>query len=115
MLVVEDEPNVLELAVLTLEDAGYLTLAATGAHSALELLRQTVRIDVLFTDVVMPGGMNGLQLAIEARRLRPGLKVLLTSGHTGLPDSEVPGAIPLLRKPYDRHQLSIHIEAALDE
>ncbi len=115
VLVVEDEPNVLELAVLTLEDAGYLTFAATGAHSALELLRQTVRIDVLFTDVVMPGGMNGLQLAIEARRLRPGLKVLLTSGHTGLPDSEVPGAIPLLRKPYDRHQLSIHIEAALDE
>jgi two-component system, NtrC family, sensor kinase len=114
VLVVEDEPNVLELAVETLKDLGYVTVAATGARSALEQLRQTDRIDILFTDMVMPGGMNGLQLSAEAKRLWPNLKVLLTSGHTGLSDSGLPGDIPLLPKPYNRDQLSLRLGALLE-
>jgi two-component system NtrC family sensor kinase len=114
VLVVEDEPNVLELAVETLEDLGYVTVAANDAHAALEQLRHTERVDVLFTDMVMPGGMNGLQLSTEARRLRPDIKVLLTSGYTGLPGAGLPGDIPLLPKPYDRQQLSIRLGAVLD-
>jgi two-component system NtrC family sensor kinase len=114
VLVVEDEPNVLELAVETLEDLGYVTVSAMGAHAALEHLRQIDRVDVLFTDMVMPGGMNGLQLSTEARRLRPDIKVLLTSGYTGLSGSDLPNDIPLLHKPYDRHQLSVQLEAVLE-
>jgi two-component system NtrC family sensor kinase len=119
VLVVEDEPTVLELAVETLEDLGYVTVAATGALAALEQLKQTDRVDVLFTDMVMPGGMNGLQLSTEARRLRPDIKVLLTSGYVGLSGgglsaSDLPDDIPLLPKPYDRQQLSIRLEAVLD-
>jgi two-component system, NtrC family, sensor kinase len=114
VLVVEDELNVLELAVETLEDLGYVAIAAAGAHAALEQLKQVKRVDVLFTDLVMPGGMYGLQLSTEAMRLRPGLKVLLTSGHTGLPGADLPKDIPVLPKPYDRHQLSAQLEAVLD-
>jgi two-component system NtrC family sensor kinase len=114
VLVVEDELNVLELAVETLEDLGYVTVAAAGAHAALEQLKGADRVDVLFTDMVMPGGMNGLQLSTEARRLHPGIKVLLTSGHTGLPGADLPRDIPVLPKPYDRHQLSAQLEAVLD-
>jgi two-component system NtrC family sensor kinase len=113
VLVVEDEPNVLEMAVETLEDLGYVAVAADSAHAALDRLRQSDRVDVLFTDVVMPGGMNGLQLSVEARRLRPDLKVLLTSGYTGPSGENMPGDIPLLPKPYDRRQLSIQIETVL--
>ena len=68
----------------------------------------------LFSDMVMPKGMNGLQLATEARWLRPGIKVLLTSGYTGLSGEGLPKDIPLLLKPYDRHQLSIQLGAVLD-
>jgi CheY-like chemotaxis protein len=115
VLVVEDEPNVLETALETLGDLGYVTMAAAGAGAALEHLRRTERVDVLFTDMVMPGGMNGLQLSTEARRLRPDIKVLLTSGYTGLSGvADLPGDIPLLAKPYDRKQLSARLEAVLE-
>ena len=113
VLVVEDEPNVLELAVETLEDLGYATLAAADAREALQQLKQTDRVDVLFTDIVMPGGMNGLQLSAEARRLRPDIRVVLTSGYTGESGSDLPADIPLLRKPYDRQQLSVQLDAVL--
>lgn len=113
VLVVEDEANVLKMAVETLEDLGYVAVAASDAHAALHRLKQAGRVDVLFTDMVMPGGMNGLQLAAEARRLRPGLKVLLTSGYTGMSGGDLPNDIALLPKPYDRHQLSSKLGAVL--
>ena len=114
VLVVEDEPSVLELAVETLEDLGYVTVAATDARAALDQLKRTDRVDVLFTDMVMPGGMTGLQLSNEARRLRPDIKVLLTSGYTGLSGGDLPDDIPLLPKPYDRNQLSKRLDAVLE-
>jgi two-component system NtrC family sensor kinase len=114
VLVVEDEPNVLEMAVETVEQLGYVAMAAPGPLAALERLRQADRVDVLFTDMVMPGGMNGLQLSTEARRLRPDIKVLLTSGYVGLAGSDMPEGIPLLPKPYNRDQLSLRLEAVLE-
>ena len=69
----------LEMAVESLAELGYKTLTATNAATALDRLHGPDRVDILFSDVVMPGGMNGVQLAVEARRLRPDLRVLLTS------------------------------------
>jgi CheY-like chemotaxis protein len=109
VLAVEDEPAVLAAAVETLTDLGYGVVAAHDATEALEQLRGTGRVDVLFSDVVMPGGMNGVQLAVEARRLRPGLRVVLTSGYTNEALTEghgVPADVPVLPKPYRRDELA---------
>jgi signal transduction histidine kinase len=111
VLVVEDEASVLEIAVENLTDLGYATLAATDAAEALERLRSCKRIDILFSDVVMPGGMSGVQLAVEARRLRPDLKVLLTSGYTStVTEQDMPFDMPLLPKPYQREDLASKLE-----
>ena len=115
VLVVEDEPAVLEMATESLAELGYRTLTATQATEALERLSGPERIDILFSDVVMPGGMNGVQLSVEARRLRPGLRVLLTSGYTGtaLDGQGVPDDLPLLSKPYQRDELADKIRIVL--
>ena len=116
ILAVEDDAQVLELAVAGLTDLGYAVSTATNAEEALRILRGTERIDVLFSDVIMPGGMNGAQLAVEARRIRPGLKVLLTSGYTaealahehGLPDD-----LLVLGKPYRYEDLANKIRIVM--
>jgi signal transduction histidine kinase len=115
VLVVEDEPAVLEMAVESLTELGYRTLTATQAAEALERLAGSERIDILFSDVVMPGGMNGVQLSVEARHLRPGLRVLLTSGYTGtaLEEHAVPADLPLLSKPYRRDELANKLRVVL--
>ncbi len=113
VLVVEDEPEVLEMAVECLRDLGYGTLQATTGQAALKQLQTAGRIDVLFSDVVMPGGMDGFQLRAEARRLRPGLKVLLTSGYPGSFERTNESDLRLLTKPYDRVQLANHVSAVL--
>jgi signal transduction histidine kinase len=115
ILVVEDEPAVLEMAVESLTDLGYRTLTAADAQSALRILRSSARIDMLFSDVVMPGGMNGVQLSVEAKRLRPDLKVLLSSGYTGavLGSSGLPDDMPILNKPYRREDLATKLRMVL--
>jgi two-component system NtrC family sensor kinase len=111
VLVVEDEPGVLDMTVDSLRELGYATVTATTAQAALQRLRELDRVDLLFSDVTMPGGMSGLQLSVEARRLRPDLKVLLTSGFVG--DFDDAQDIPLLTKPYDRGQLATQVRAVL--
>ena len=109
VLAVEDEPALLSSVVESLTDLGYHVLAARDAAEALERLRGEGRIDVLFSDIVMPGGMNGVQLAVEAGRLRPGLRVLLTSGYANealVGDHSVPTDVPILTKPYRRDELA---------
>ncbi len=114
ILVVEDEPALLDLTVETLRELGYATLSANNAEAALALLRGSERIDVLFTDMIMPGGMNGLQLSNEARRLRPGLKLLLTSGYAPtIFGQNVPDDVPLITKPYDQDKLATQLRAVL--
>src|SRR5207245_5034454 len=81
VLVVEDDADVLEITVETLHRLGYKVYSAGNAPDALTILQRDAPIDILFTDVVMPRGMNGVELAREARRLRPTLRVLLASGY----------------------------------
>jgi CheY-like chemotaxis protein len=115
ILVVEDDQAVLEMAVESLSDLGYETLTAPDAQSALSILRSNARIDMLFSDVVMPGGMNGVQLSVEAKRLRPELKVLLSSGYTGaaLGSAGLPADMPILNKPYGREDLAKKLRMVL--
>ena len=109
VLVVEDDEMVLEVAVESLELLGYRTLSAPDAAAALAVLQSDERIDVLFSDVVMPGAMNGVGLAKRARILRPGLRILLTSGYVGSNRSELPRDVPLLAKPYVMTELAERI------
>jgi len=115
ILVVEDEPAVLEMAVESLSELGYRTLTATNGLAALERLRGRERVDILFSDVVMPGGMNGVQLSVEARRLRPDLRVLLASGYVGagIGEGQLPDDVPLLAKPYQRQDLADKLRIVL--
>jgi signal transduction histidine kinase/CheY-like chemotaxis protein len=112
VLVVEDDLDVLTTAVVSLNGLGYRTLVAQDARAALALIDSGERVDILFSDVVMPGGMNGAQLAAAARQRRPKLKVLLTSGYTtaALTDQQrgerLPADVPLLHKPYRREELA---------
>jgi signal transduction histidine kinase len=109
ILVVEDDEDVLVVAAESLREFGYQVVTAVNAAQALEILRGDRAVDLLLSDVIMPGGMNGVQLTVEARRIRPELKVLLTSGYTaaalsiehGLPDN-----LNLVEKPYRREDLA---------
>ncbi len=115
VLVVEDEPDVMAMAVESLAELGYETLTASDARTALGRLKGGERVDILFSDVVMPGGMNGVQLVAEARRLRPGLRVLLTSGYSAsVNERQVPRDVPLLPKPYRREDLAAKLRLLAD-
>ncbi len=115
VLVVEDNAEVLELAVTTISDLGYRVLTAVDGPSALGIIRGGEPIDLLFSDVVMPGGMNGFELVSKARAIRIGLKALVTSGYANVhrPGSDRPD-VPLLQKPYRRGDLAQCIRMALD-
>ena len=113
---VEDDPAVMEVAVSALHDLGYRTWQAAGAEQALNILCTGAAIDVLFADVVLPGGMNGAQLAFEAQRIRPDLKVLLTSGYATRMLAQqhgVPETLDLLPKPYSRGTLASRIRGIM--
>jgi len=84
ILTVDDNPTVLATTVLQLEALGYQTLTAHNAESALDMLDRHTKIDLLFTDIIMPGAMNGKELAKLARMKRPGLKVVYASGFPGI-------------------------------
>ena len=101
ILVVDDDPLVLDYARNVLEDSGYTVLAAPGGAAALVLLRDNALIDLLFTDVVMPG-LDGVELARRAILERPSLKVLFTSGYAA---DQIPAG-RLLKKPYRPGQLA---------
>lgn len=116
ILVVDDYPDALAIAVESLEALGYRVAVAHDGGEALPLLRQGEPVDLLFTDVMMPGGINGLDLAHRARPLRPDLKVLLTSGHgdrAGSTDARAVAAFPLLPKPYRFKELAVKISEFL--
>jgi two-component system CheB/CheR fusion protein len=116
VLVVEDDPNVLDMVIVNLASLGYRTVIAHSGREALEILRGNKPLDLLFTDVVLPGGLNGVQLAHEAAAIRPGLRVLLTTGYIGVSEpATVPidDHLPMLRKPYRRPDLAKKLEEVL--
>ncbi|MBV8094102.1 MAG: response regulator [Acetobacteraceae bacterium] len=118
VLVVEDDPEVLEISVNGLTDLGYRVKTATDAHKALDILRSDPGIDVLFSDVVMPGGMNGAQLAAEAKANGPQLKVLLTSGYAATAlaaEHGLPETLEVLAKPYKRDDLARKLRLVISD
>lgn len=117
ILVVDDEHELLDVAETYLHELGYQVLTASDAESALATLAETPDIDLLFSDIVMPGDMNGIELARQACRRHPGLKVLLTSGFPRQALENRDGhhiGHPLLRKPYRKEALAIEVRRVLD-
>ena len=117
ILIVDDRADVAELARAILRDYGYGTLMARHGREALEILSDHPEIDLLFSDLIMPGGMDGLSLAREARRRHPALRILLTTGYaeaslerTGIERPE----FDILNKPYRRAELIRRVRTTLD-
>lgn len=118
ILIVDDEDDLLQLADQYLSSLGYRTRLAENAAQAMEILAAEEEIDLLFSDVVMPGEMNGYELAQQATEKRPGLKVLMTSGYsakTVANNGLARFAAHLLGKPYRKAELAQRIRFVLDE
>jgi signal transduction histidine kinase len=116
ILLVEDDEQVRRFALSQLKSLGYNVLQAHNGVEAMELIERNERIDLLFTDVVMPG-MSGRQLADSARRRRPGLKVLFTSGYNEdaiVHHGRLDHGVQLLPKPYRRRELAKRIRSIFD-
>ena len=117
ILIVEDEKALLELAKVSLQALGYRIVTAEDGPQALAQLAKKPTIDLLFSDVVMPSGMNGYELAERASANHPALKVLLTSGYTEkavIHNGQARFTANLLSKPYSRSELAHRIRAMLD-
>ena len=116
VLIVEDDVLVRKYVVGQIQSLGYRVLAAGNAREAMALIDDGEKIDLLFTDVMMPGSVNGPQLAIEAQHCRPLLKVLYTSGYAKnamVQDGRLDEGVLLLAKPYRKVDLAKMIRAAL--
>jgi PAS domain S-box-containing protein len=117
ILVVEDDALVRDYVVAQLKSLGYVPLAAANAAAALAMVAAGTTFDLLFTDVIMPGGMNGRELAEEIARRRPGNRVLFTSGYTEnaiVHHGRLDPGVALLNKPYRKKDLAEKIRAVLD-
>jgi PAS domain S-box-containing protein len=116
VLAVEDDDAVRQIAVDALKELGYSVLEAPNGPAALEMLARSRRIDLLFTDFAMPGGLNGRDLAVEAQSRRPEIKVLLTSAYTDRLFAEAP-QLPMrfITKPYRERELAQAIRGVLDD
>jgi CheY-like chemotaxis protein len=117
ILVVEDDSLVRRYVMTQIESLGYTTLEAANASDALQIVDNVATIDLLFTDVIMPG-LNGRQLADEILKIMPGLKVLFTSGYTEnaiIHHGRLDEGVLLLAKPYRKSDMAIMIRKALAE
>jgi two-component system, response regulator PdtaR len=100
ILIVEDDPLLRMLAVEFVNEAGFETLEACDADQAIAILESISKISVLFTDVNMPGSMDGLKLARVVRDRWPVIEILIASGHVRLPQADLPPNGRFLGKPY---------------
>ena len=106
VLVAEDEAMVRELSVSELQDAGYTVIEAADARQALAILENGVPVDVLFTDVNMPGEIDGIVLARMVHSRWPRVGLIVTSGKTDVPETELPVDGRFIRKPYRLSEMS---------
>ena len=116
ILVVEDNDMVREATVSRLQSLGYAVLEAKTGPEAITLLESGEPIALVFSDIVMPGGMTGYDVAEWVHSMKPDLKVLLTTGYSEMPlaVSEAVRKIKVLGKPYTREQLACALREALD-
>jgi CheY-like chemotaxis protein len=117
VLLVEDDEDVRNVMISSLTDLGYRVLVARNAPEALKVLEEQALIDLVVTDVVMPGGMTGIELVREVRQRRPPVRALLISGYTAnnelISAKQGAGDLPLLGKPFRQPELARAIRAAL--
>jgi PAS domain S-box-containing protein len=104
VLLVEDNPDVASVSKALLEQLGYRVRCASNANTAMDEIARD-GIDLLFTDIVMPGQMDGLALAREVRKIRPDMRILLATGYSEA-IAKAPSEFPILHKPYQIHELS---------
>jgi PAS domain S-box-containing protein len=115
ILLCEDEEDVRRFSAESLGELGYRVVEAEDASAALRLLRELAPIDLLFTDVVLPGGKNGAELARDAREIQPGLKVLFTTGYarSALDETAIEGGVEVLPKPFSVQELAQRLRQML--
>ena len=114
---VEDERSLRQASVTVLCDNGYDVAEAGDANAAIDLLRSGRTFDLLFTDLVLPGGMTGIEVAAQAKRLQPGIKVVYTTGYaesTIGPRRRLNPDAPLIEKPCEHEALLAAIRGELD-
>jgi DNA-binding NtrC family response regulator len=117
VLVVDDEADILEVALVYLAEMGLTVFAAKDGASALEIIVHHGAMDLMVTDIVMPGGMNGAELVKKACVLCPNLKIIYTSGFTAEALAEKTMALidgPLLRKPYRRKEFAAIVRSVME-
>ena len=116
ILVVEDDADVRATVLVTLQDLGYTVIEAHDGQAALQILEQGCAVDLLFTDVVMPGPVSSVELATRAAQILPAIAVLFTSGYTRdalVTKGRLNQGVQLLGKPYKRGDLSKKVREAL--
>jgi CheY-like chemotaxis protein len=116
ILVVEDDPDVRQLTVTMLASLGYEVTEAADGHTALEMLNGAPGVDLMLSDVVLPGGMSGPRLADEVKLRHAGIKILFMSGHIDRAIERQPPEVGanLLKKPFRRRELAAKIRTAFD-
>jgi PAS domain S-box-containing protein len=117
ILVVEDHDDLRAYSCSVLRELGYHVLEAVDARTALELLQTERVVDLVFTDVILPGGIDGRRLADEARRVRPGIKILYTSGYTRnaiVHNDRLDRDVDLIGKPFTFQTLAAKVRSVLD-
>ena len=105
VLIIEDEPLLRLHAVSVIEEAGFATLEAASADEAIALLETVGNIRIVFSDIDLPGGMDGLRLAAAIRERWPPVELILTSGHVKVDAADLPERGHFFSKPYDAAQL----------
>ncbi|WP_288485051.1 response regulator [uncultured Novosphingobium sp.] len=114
VLLVEDEPIIRAVGTDALEEAGFEVIEANDADHAVRILEMLGKVQVLFTDIRMPGSMNGLQLARLVHQRWPDIKILVTSGDTWPTTQQMPLEGHFLPKPYNLDVLQAEVTALLD-
>lgn len=118
ILVVDDEVALIELVEEMLQTLGYKVLTATDSKKALQILATEKKVDLMFSDVVMPGGLNGFELAEQVAKLYPAVNILLTSGFTDVTiarNAQARFETNFLSKPYTQHELALRIRTLLSQ
>ncbi|MEJ7776443.1 MAG: response regulator [Sphingomicrobium sp.] len=113
-LVVEDEPMTRMVAVDAISEVGVKVYEASDAGEALQLLGEHPQVSLLFTDIELPGGMDGRALAEEVHSMRPDVELIVTSGTNHLSDSDLPDSGTFLSKPYQTERLQNIVKKKLE-